>query len=289
MPELPEVETVRLGLVDRVVGRAITDLRVGVFSGVVGPLGVDATRARVIRHRIDGIRRRGKYLFFELADETFVMVHLRMTGVLQITSRSAPPLRFEHLAMELDDGSDLRFADQRKFGRVLHLMPKEFVVLDTAIGPEPLGSDFTPDLLASRLVGRTAKLKSTLLDQRRVAGLGNIYVDEALFRAGLHPERPAGSLTSTETAHLRFEIQAVLREGLLHRGTSFSTFSDAYGGSGSNQDNLRVYGRGRRGDPCVRCGNPLALLIVGGRSTHYCPRCQALDPQSGVRQRGEND
>lgn len=289
MPELPEVETVRLGLLDRVVGRAITDLSVGAFPGVVGPLGVDATRARVVGHRIDGIRRRGKYLFFELGDDTFVMVHLRMTGVLQITSRTAPPLRFQHLTLELDSGIDLRFGDQRKFGRVLHMMPEEFEILDGAIGPEPLGTDFTPDRLASRLMGRSAKLKSTLLDQRRVAGLGNIYVDEALFRAGLHPERPAGSLTSAETAHLHREIQAVLREGLMHHGTSFSTFSDAYGGSGSNQHNLRVYGRGRRGDPCVRCANPLALLIVGGRSTHYCPRCQQLVPDSSLEELGGNE
>ncbi|MBA3529428.1 MAG: bifunctional DNA-formamidopyrimidine glycosylase/DNA-(apurinic or apyrimidinic site) lyase [Propionibacteriaceae bacterium] len=274
MPELPEVETVRRGLLDQVTGRTIADIRVGLFAGVVGPLGVESTRARLLGRRITGILRRGKYLFFTLDDETYLMVHLRMTGVLQVLTASDPPLRFEHLALKLDDGATLRFADQRKFGRVLHLMPDEFDMVERAIGPEPLEPGFTPGLLAQRLSGRTAKLKSTLLDQRRLAGLGNIYVDEALFRAGLHPERPAGSLQPADVERLHAAIQAVLNEALARRGTTFSTFADSYGDAGNNQENLRVYGRGRRGVSCVHCGNPLELLIIGGRSTHFCPVCQ---------------
>lgn len=276
MPELPEVETVRQTLLPQTVGRTITGLRVGDFDGVVGVAGVDATRAGVVGREIRGISRRGKYLFFELSDDSYLLVHLRMTGKLQIAASGEPPLRFEHLALVLSDGLELRFADQRKFGRVLHLLPDGYAAVEQGLGPEPLDSGFTSERLEKILAGRTAKLKSALLDQRRVAGLGNIYVDEALFRAGLHPERAAGSLSAKENRRLHGAIQDVLREALTRRGTSISSYTDGYGASGENQHNLRVYGRGRRGEPCPTCGGPLSLLVIGGRSSHFCPHCQPL-------------
>ncbi len=203
------------------------------------------------------------------------MVHLRMTGQLAVVPHGEPPLRFEHLALALDDGQDVRFADQRKFGRVLHLLPEDVRRLERRLGPEPLSAGFTAERLGAALGRRPGKLKSVLLDQALLAGLGNIYVDEALWRARLHPLRAANGLTPDEVRRLHRAIRAVLREALEHRGTTFSSFQDATGEAGSNQGNLRVYGRGRDGT-CARCGGPLERIVVGGRGTHLCPRCQPL-------------
>ena len=221
-------------------------------------------------------KRRGKYLILPLDDGSSLVVHLRMTGQLQLARRTSPPLRFEHLAICLDDGRDLRFADQRKFGRVLHVGPDVVIALDRRLGPEPLSRSFTAVQLYDKLQRRSTKIKSAILDQTVVAGLGNIYADEALFRAGIHPERRASQLTPAEVARLHRAIRAVLRESIQRRGTTFSSFLDGYGAAGGNGPNLRVYGRGRRGDPCPRCGTVLSLLMVGGRSSHYCPTCQPL-------------
>lgn len=274
MPELPEVETVRRSLRDLVIGRAIVGLRPSAFAGVMGGEAVEAVAARLVGRRLAAVRRRAKYLLLDLDDDTSLMVHLRMTGRLVVAPRGAPPLRFEHLAIELDDGNDLRFADQRKFGRVLHLLPADVRALDQRLGPEPLDPRFTAVRLAAALARRPGKLKSVLLDQRLVAGLGNIYADEALFRARLHPERPANGLSATDVRRLHRAIREVLREGLAHRGTTFSSFQDGTGEAGGNQRNLRVYGRGGTAR-CVRCRSPLARIVVGGRGTSFCPRCQS--------------
>lgn len=279
MPELPEVETVRTSLAPAIAGRTIVGLRVGAFDGVVGNLDPGELAARLSDHRIAALRRRGKYLVIDLDDGTALLVHLRMTGSLVHVGAGAAPERFEHLAIVLDDGTELRFSDQRKFGRVLHVTAADVAALDARLGPEPLSPAFTADRLANSLARRTGRLKSVLLDQSLVAGLGNIYVDEALFRARLHPLRDANTLGPDEIRRLHHAIRAVLREGLTNRGTSFSSFRDGYGASGSNQNNLRVYGRGVSGAPCPRCGSPIVRLTVGGRGSHVCPRCQVLpDP-----------
>ena len=272
MPELPEVETVRRSLIDVVVGRRIVGVRAGAFAEIMGRDGVDAVAARVVERRITDVRRRAKYLLLGLDDGSSLMVHLRMTGRLVVAPREAPSLRFEHLRLELDAGRDLRFADQRKFGRVLHLLPADVERLERRLGPEPLGRGFTAEALATALTRRTGKLKSVLLDQRLLAGLGNIYVDEALFRSRLHPGRRANTLSVEEVRRLHRAIRAVLREGLTHGGTTFSSFQDATGTEGANARNLRVYGRG--GEACVRCGTPLTRAVVGGRGTSFCARCQ---------------
>lgn len=274
MPELPEVETVRRSLLDHVVGRTIIGLRAQAFAGIMGDAAVSDVAPRLRGRRVVAIRRRGKYLFFELDDDSTLMVHLRMTGQLLLTERETPPLRFEHLAIELDDVHDLRFADQRKFGRVLHLLPDDVRAVERRLGPEPLASSFSADVLAQRLGRRPGKIKSVLLDQRLVAGLGNIYVDEALFRARLHPERLAKTLTTEEVRRLHRAIRAVIREGIEQRGTTFSSFQDGNGYAGNYQHFLRVYGRGTAGEPCLRCGRPLRWIVVGARGTHYCPHCQ---------------
>ena len=282
MPELPEVETVRRTLEGLLVGRSVVALRVGAFDGVLGGPPEDEVAARLVGRSFTRVRRRAKYLLLDLDDGTGLIVHLRMTGRLGIVPAKSPPLRFEHLAIALDDGNELRFADQRKFGRVLHVTAEELRRLERRFGPEPLGAGFTARRLAAALARRPGKLKSVLLDQELLAGLGNIYVDEALFRARLHPERPANGLSPQEIRRLHRAIRAVLREGIERRGTTFSSFQDAAGREGDNQHNLRVYGR--IGLPCLRCAYPLAKSIVGGRTTAYCPRCQRL-PGDRIRRR----
>lgn len=277
MPELPEVETVRLSLLAATVGRTISAVTVRDFPGVLGDAEPQAVDVALRGRSIVGIRRRGKYLLFDLDDDSTLIIHLRMTGQLTLTPHDSPRGRFEHLAIALDSGVDLRFGDQRKFGRVIHASREEASQLSHRLGPEPLSEQFTALCLQQRLTRRSGPIKSVLLDQRLVAGLGNIYADEALFRARIHPLRSSSSLTPEEVRRLHRAIRVVLREGLAHRGTSISTFRDGTGLEGQNQLNLRVYGRGRRGEPCPRCGRPLQCIVVGGRSSHFCDHCQPPD------------
>jgi formamidopyrimidine-DNA glycosylase len=202
------------------------------------------------------------------------MVHLRMTGVLTVLPRSAPSERFQRLSIELDNGSDLRFSDQRKFGRVIIVSPDDISGLMTKLGPEPLEAGFDGPALFELVHHRKAPIKSVLLDQHTIAGLGNIYVDEALFHARIHPLRLGSSITADESVVLAEMIRMVLTVGLEQRGTSFSSFRDVYGQKGSNQEQLVVYGRGAGQLPCVRCGSPLARITIAGRGTSYCPTCQ---------------
>jgi formamidopyrimidine-DNA glycosylase len=276
MPELPEVETVRRSLDGRIKGSRISGVRVGAFEGVLNGDDPITFATRLRGRTIVGTNRRGKYIILDLDDGTCVIIHLRMTGNLVLALRSDPPLRFEHLAIELDDGAELRFSDQRKFGRVIHLLGDSGSLLDAKVGPEPLESVFTAENLTKGLARRTAPIKSALLNQKLVAGIGNIYADEALFRARIHPLRPANTLSTAEVRALHRAIRQVLREGIENRGTSISHFRDGNGDEGANQTNLQVYGRGRAGFPCLRCGQPLTFLVISGRSSHFCPRCQTM-------------
>ena len=277
MPELPEVETVRSMIEPLVLHRSILDIQTNpAFPAVLeGPEGIDP-RGALIERSIEAVRRRGKYLLFQLDNEMWIVVHLRMTGRLLVVDHDAPPIRFEHLAMTLDNGMDVRFGDQRKFGRVRLTLPEEIAALSSKLGPEPFDRKVTGRWLHSMLQRRTGKIKAVLLDQHLLAGLGNIYVDEALFRSRIHPERIAHKLSLDDTTRLVGSIRHVLRGAIAHQGTTFSTFENPYGESGSNADFLRVYGKGRRGLPCPRCGTPLIHTTVGGRGTSYCPRCQCL-------------
>jgi len=280
MPELPEVETVRRSLEPIVVGRTIIDLDVGSFASVLGTISFDHARAALVGRRLTGIRRRGKFLLIDLDDESGIEVHLRMTGQLEVADRGAPPLRFQHLAILLNNGLDLRFADQRKFGRVIIHDGDPALALKSKLGPEPLETDFTSSYFQGVLRGRTAAIKSLLLDQRLVAGIGNIYADEALFLARIHPQRPGGSLAAVEVDALVSAMRDVLGSAIDQRGTTFRSYRDGTGQAGENQHRLNVYGRGRRGEPCFRCGTPLAYLVIGQRTSHFCPECQPLEIES---------
>lgn len=275
MPELPEVETVRRIIAPHVTGRTIERVTVNpAFPAVLeAPDGTypAETLAGLV---IEDVMRRGKYLLFELSEDWWMIIHLRMTGRLLLVDRAAAPVRFEHAALQLDNGMDLRFGDQRKFGRVSLVLPETVQALSRRLGPEPFDRRFTGAWLHQALQRRTGKIKAILLDQHLVAGLGNIYVDEALFRCRIHPETRARDLSVPDATRLVGAIRHVLKASLANQGTTFSTFENPYGESGSNAAFLRVYGQGRKATPCPRCGEMLVHTVVGGRGTTYCPRCQ---------------
>lgn len=277
MPELPEVETVRRIAAPLVIGRSITGITMNpTFTCVLeAPDGMDPVSSLIGRTIVD-VDRRGKYLLFLLDADLWMVIHLRMTGRLLVVDREAPPVRFEHLGIALDNGKDLRFGDQRKFGRVRVTLPEEVEALSSRLGPEPFDRQVTGRWLHGALERRSGKIKAVLLDQHMLAGLGNIYVDEALFRARIHPERIPRDLSLEEVTRLIGAIRHVLRSAIHNQGTTFSSFENPYGEAGSNADFLRVYGKGRGALPCPRCATPLEHLVVGGRGTTFCPRCQLL-------------
>ncbi|HEV7217122.1 MAG TPA: DNA-formamidopyrimidine glycosylase [Chloroflexota bacterium] len=274
MPELPEVETTRRTLAPHLIGRAFTGVLLEWPKAIAYP--DPATFAqRLSGRRIVDLERRGKHLILVLDDGSRLVVHLRMTGSLQLAAPTAAPTRFTRNTLLLDDGTELRFVDLRKFGQLWLVGPDEPEQLPfSRTGPEPLDPDFTGQALADLLCHRHGKLKATLLDQHVLAGLGNIYVDEALFEAGLHPERSVDSLTDDDIARLHGAIVAVLRRGIHNQGTSYRDFVGPFGEPGSNQEDLRVWRRG--GQACPRCGTPIQKLRVAGRGTHLCPSCQRV-------------
>jgi formamidopyrimidine-DNA glycosylase len=270
MPELPEVEYVARQLRAEVPGRRIERVDV-LWSRTVEPVDAREFEVRVTGQRIERIDRRGKHLLISLDSGDMLVVHRRMTGNL-IFARSPDEALYVRVIFTLDDGRLLLFTDPRKFGRVLLVSAGETSEALLALGPEPLDPGFTPRILAERLSGTRRPIKAVLLDQTVVAGLGNIYADEALFRARIHPLRPAASLTRREVAALRDAIVETLLDGIEHGGTTFGRHRDIYNEAGRNLEHLRVYRR--TGEPCPRCGTPITRITVAQRGTHFCPQCQ---------------
>lgn len=272
MPELPEVETVRRTLLEGgLAGLAIVAVRVHHPDAVHWP---DTARfSRELQgRRIDGVRRRGKFLLLDCGGRTLAC-HLRMTGRLWLSAAQEAQLSHTHVVLALSDGRELRFRDVRRFGGFTLMEPDGSMgpPLLARLGPEP--EDLSLADLARACSRRAGSpVKSLLLDQAFVAGLGNIYADEALHRAGVHPGRTCGSLSTQEQAAVRRGVRTVLRDALRHRGTTFLDFRDGAGEPGAFQAFLRVYGR--EGLPCRRCGTPIARTRIAGRGTHLCPRCQ---------------
>jgi formamidopyrimidine-DNA glycosylase len=269
MPELPEVETIKRDLWPRLVGRSITGVTVG-WEGCVDRPSVRSFRNQVVGRRIEDVGRRGKFLVLSLSGDRTLLVHLRMTGSLRIKDPADPWETHARLAFRLDDGQELRFVNVRKFGRIYLVRDPAEVLGD--LGPEPLADDFNVDAFRALFENRRGMIKPLLLDQRFIAGLGNIYVDEALFRARIHPRRAAGSLTSEELGGLYYAIREVLREAIADQGTSRSDYVRPDCTKGTHQERLWV--SGRAGEPCPRCGTEIERLVVGGRGTYVCPRCQ---------------
>lgn len=271
MPELPEVETIRMTLEPKLLRRRITGGEVLLPKLIVDHAPADFLR-QVTGQTIIAVERRGKYLLLKLTGKLAVAIHLRMTGQLTVCPATTPPAKATYLRLVLDDGHELRFCDQRKFGKVL-LFPEQTIPPGIGkLGPEPLHDGFSAEILAGRLANRKLAIKKALLNQDIIAGLGNIYTDEALFLAGIHPARPSDSLTKNELESLFKAIQHVLSEGIEHHGTTKQHFCDGEGKPGSHQEYLRVYGR--KGLPCLNCGNLIVKMNFGGRGTHFCPICQ---------------
>ncbi|MFZ3101007.1 MAG: bifunctional DNA-formamidopyrimidine glycosylase/DNA-(apurinic or apyrimidinic site) lyase [Desulfitobacteriaceae bacterium] len=273
MPELPEVETIRRTLMEHVPGLDITEVKL-LWPAVVQNWQDQVFAEVVTGRKIESIERRGKYLLFTLDEGWSLVAHMRMTGRLNYFSSAQVPERHTHLVFSLSRG-ELHFSDVRKFGRI-QIIPTDLRLLSPSLaklGPEPLEPDFTTGLLGERLASKKFNIKAALLDQRVLAGLGNIYTDEALFRAGVAPERKACSLSAEEVLKLHEAIQAVLIAGISSNGTSFRDYRDANGQKGNFQALLQVYGRGT--EPCLQCGKTLEKLRLAGRTTVYCSHCQA--------------
>ena len=271
MPELPEVETIRTDLEPLVVGRRImaVDVERGTIELLAG-LPIEALRAMLVGRTIASVGRRGKYLLFGLDNGTMWAVHLRMTGRLVWRQSVAEPERFQRAKVAFDNGHDLRWSDLRKFGTWRIAENPEDAT--PKLGPEPIGKDWTRAYLRKLLKGRKAPVKAVLLDQRHVAGLGNIYVDEALFGARVRPDTLAGDVSAAKVKLLHEACRAVLQRGIENRGASFSDYVDGQGEQGSQQMYVQVFRR--HGKPCYTCGSEIQRSVVGGRGTHFCPRCQ---------------
>jgi formamidopyrimidine-DNA glycosylase len=272
MPELPEVETVAADLRPQLIGSRFAAAHIFWPRTLAAP-DPELLGARIIGQQVIAIGRRGKYLLVHLDSEQTLIIHLRMTGQLAVVADDSPVLSGLHLraVFDLADGRHLTFTDARKFGRIWLVDAIEQVV--GKLGPEPLDWTFTPEVLAERLRKRRVAIKALLLDQTVVAGVGNIYADEALFMAGIHPLRPASSLTGDEIARLCDAIRAVLQESIDERGTLLRDYRTPYGQDGAYQNRLRVYQQ--TGQPCPRCGALIERIRVTQRGTHFCPRCQS--------------
>src|SRR3954451_5112136 len=281
MPELPEVETIRRQLAPVVEGRALTALEI-LDPRWCLPLAPEAMREALEGRRVERLGRRGKYLVWELEDEGFLLMHLRMTGVVLLDP--PPDAPYVRVRFALDGGAhELRFCDPRRFGTgelALGADARDAFFASRLRGA-PLGEELTGEALRRLARGRRAPVKAFLLDQRRIAGVGNIYADEALFRARIHPLRPAGNLTRAQFDALAQAVRETLLAGLAAGGATIDDFRHADGVSGAFQNEFLVHRRG--GEPCPQCGGAVVKFVAAGRGTYACERCQ---PRPRVRRRG---
>jgi formamidopyrimidine-DNA glycosylase len=273
MPELPEVETIRRQLANKVAGRTIVDVAVldPLWCAPADPRSVERA---LRRERIERLGRRGKYLILELEDERYCVMHLRMTGNLLWANPDDEDPPYLRVRLVLEDGERLLFCDLRRFGTGIVIEGRDALddYLDSRLGPEPLEPSFTTEALRRQASGRKAPVKAFLLDQSRIAGVGNIYADEALFRARIHPLKPAGRLRRAELERLREGVVAALEAGIESFGASIDRYRDANGERGEMQNRFLIHRR--EGEPCPRCGATVVKLRAAGRGTYVCPRCQ---------------
>jgi formamidopyrimidine-DNA glycosylase len=277
VPELPEVETVRARLEPVLTGRRFERVEI-LDPRVTRPVEPQEVAAELEGEVVEAVDRRGKYLIFRFETGRVLLIHLRMTGTVR-HERNGAPEHDPHLraVVTLDDGSDVIYRDVRRFGTWLLLEPgEETDYIAQRLGEEPLSRRFTPASLAARLNRRRAPVKAALLDQRAAAGMGNIYADEALWRARIHPLRAAGDLDEDEVRRLHRGVREALKAGIARQGTTLRDYRTPDGAAGRMQTELRVYGR--EGEPCYRCGAEIGKTRAAGRGTWYCPNCQPLVP-----------
>ncbi|MDX1991336.1 MAG: DNA-formamidopyrimidine glycosylase [bacterium] len=272
MPELPEVETVVRNLRVPLIGRTVQSMSYDWPRTIHSP-SPDAFAERIVGQTFRAIERRAKYIVAAL-DHDFLMVHLKMTGRLYVTDTNEvhDADKWVHFRLGLDEGKELRFSDARKFGKVYLTADPE--IITGTLGPEPLTDDFTEVIFRERLQHRSKNIKALLLDQTFIAGVGNIYADESLFRAGIHPLRRSDSLTDDEIIRLYGTVRDALNAGIDYEGASISWYRKPDGTKGSSQEHFLVYDQ--EGKPCQNCGTMIEKIRVAQRGTHYCPACQRL-------------
>ncbi|HEX73884.1 MAG TPA: bifunctional DNA-formamidopyrimidine glycosylase/DNA-(apurinic or apyrimidinic site) lyase [Dehalococcoidia bacterium] len=271
MPELPEVETIKNELLPYLVNRRITGVTL-FWEGIVRQPSAAEFSSCLKGKRIIEVARRGKYLIFSLTSSEALVIHLKMTGSLLLRSASAEPDKFIRAILHLDNGSEIRFRDPRKFGVMWLVKDADTVV--AKLGPEPLEAGFTPQVLAERLRNRKAPIKALLFDQTFIAGIGNMYADEALFAARIHPLRSGGSLSPEEIESLYGAIQRVLWSAIGNKGASTDTYFRPDGTRGAAHFEFQVAHR-LGGKLCSNCGTPIERIVVRNRGTYFCPKCQA--------------
>ena len=273
MPELPEVETIRRSLVDKVVGRRINEVEF-LLSRLVKWPSAGEFQAVLTNRTIVNLTRRGKYLLFHLDDQQVMVVHLRMTGRLSYVTPGMEIDKFTRIIFKLDNDDRLIYGDTRTLGTLYLLPPEELWRISglANMGPEPLSTEFTLIYFTEMLKKRHGNIKAVLLNQKYIGGLGNIYVDESMAIAAIHPERIASSLINDEVEKLFHAINKVIADGITHGGTTFRDYRDGSGKRGSHQHHLAVYGR--KAAPCFTCGTLIVWKTVAGRGTHFCPNCQ---------------
>lgn len=281
MPELPEVETTARGLRERILGREIVQVGALDWPRMAPNATLPTLAQAAVGRTIETVTRRGKYVVVGLSGDTFLVLHRKMSGNLILKTVDLEAAPHTHLTVTLDDGWRIDFVDPRKFGRIYLFLGRDALdeFLEERLGPEPLEIELQQ--FDQMLEGRRGRLKSLLLDQAFLAGIGNLYADEILWDAQLHPQRSAESLTAPERSRLHASIQQVLEAAIERRGTSLSDYVDASGEQGTNQEHLQVYGR--HGMPCGRdgCQESIVRMVVAQRGTWFCPTCQPAAAELG--------
>ncbi len=281
MPELPEVEHAARSLGAQIIGRTIVAVTRLDWQRMVETPAVEQFLELLQGRQVLAAGRRAKWIVLTLDSGWALALHLRMSGSITVHAPDAQPDVYTHLVLLLDDGRQVFFHDTRKFGRARLLDSLGLAALESAHGIEPLSDAFTPALLGELLLRRRARLKPLLLDQKVIAGIGNIYADEALWNAQLHPLRSSDSLDDGEIARLHSGIRLALLQGLEHGGSTLRDYRNGYGEPGTNQEHFNVYDR--QGRPCPRCDTPIEKIVVGQRGTHLCPFCQRFAPMQAER------
>ncbi|MCP3772199.1 DNA-formamidopyrimidine glycosylase [Paenibacillus sp. MZ04-78.2] len=283
MPELPEVETVRRTLNQLVIGKRIESVSVLLPRIIQHPDDIQAFAVMLEGETIHSVERRGKFLRFMLDQYTLVS-HLRMEGRYGAYRSDEPLEKHTHVVFHFTDGTELRYKDVRQFG-TMHVYPKDRDLLEAPLkklGLEPLDEAFTPEVFRGKIEKRKTKIKPLLLNQEYIVGIGNIYVDEALFLAGIHPEREAGTLSAAESAKLHEAIVETLKDAVAAGGSSIKSYVNGQGEIGMFQHQLKMYGR--KDEACLTCGTAIVKTVVAGRGTHYCPVCQPPKRKRGKRE-----